>query len=147
MVQNRLGRGKRVKCIVERQHILPGPVEVGYFMSAVGLGQMNCSRLLEIAVNYLLWDAYPVKALPQSGQKGCGQAVPLQPVQVKQRKGIPSIAVNGKQTGMASQGDDMEVPAETAIRFLRIRERFEVQVPLEGNGQAQLYRITSFHEE
>lgn len=57
------------------------------------------------------------------------------------------MAVNRQQTGSAPQRNDVEVPAETAVRFLRIRERFEVQVPLEGNGQAQLYRITSFNGE
>ena len=57
------------------------------------------------------------------------------------------MAVNRQQTGPAPQRNDVEIPAETAVRFLRIRERFEVQVPLEGNGQTQFYRIISFHEE
>ena len=57
------------------------------------------------------------------------------------------MAVDRQQTGAAPQRNDVEVPAEAAVWFLTTRERFDVQVPLEGNGQTQLYRITSFHEE
>ena len=42
------------------------------------------------------------------------------------------MAVNRQQTGSAPQRNDMKIPAEAAVRFLRIRERFDVQVPLEG---------------
>ena len=67
--------------------------------------------------------------------------------EIVQHKCVSRMAVDCQQTGPAPQRDDVEVPAEPAVRLLAVGERFDVQVSLEGNGQAQFYCITSFHEE
>ena len=51
------------------------------------------------------------------------------------------MAVDCQQGGLPPQGDDVEIPAEAAIRFLAVRQGFDAKIPLEGDGQAQFYRF------
>ncbi len=50
------------------------------------------------------------------------------------------MTVNCQQGGPPPQENDVEVPAEAAVRRLAIRQGFDTKMPLEGDGQAQLYR-------
>ena len=79
----------------------------------------------------------------QSFPKDVRQMRPVQTAQIIEYEGIPAVAVNGQQGGPPPQGDDVEVPAETAVRFLTVRQGLDAKMPLEGDGQAQLYGIAS----
>lgn len=50
------------------------------------------------------------------------------------------MTVDCQQGGPPPQENDVEIPAEGAIRFLAIRQGFDAKVPLEGDGQAKLHR-------
>ena len=67
--------------------------------------------------------------------------------EIVQHKCVSRMAVDRQQAGPAPQRNDVELPAEPAVRLLAVGERFDVQVSLEGNSQAKFYLIISFHEE
>ena len=110
MIQKRLLTGGMIQRIVERQHILPGPVEVRDLPPAMGFGQPQFSRLLEIFRDHSFGYSNVLKCAVESVQKYLLQAVPLQPIQVKQSKGVPAGTVDRQQTRPAIQRDHMQIP-------------------------------------
>ena len=45
---------------------------------------------------------------------------------------IPAVTVDCQQGKLHPQGDDVEIPAEAAIRLLAVRQCFDTKMALEG---------------
>ena len=65
---------------------------------------------------------------------------PVQGTQIIAYESISAVTVDCQQGKPPPQGDDVEIPAEAAIRLLAVRQCFDTKMALEGDGQAKLHR-------
>lgn len=143
-IQHGLGGAGGVQAGVQRQHVLPGPVEERHLPPPVGAGEPHFTRRLQIRLDLRRGKAGGGQAVGQAGAEQPGQVGPELPRHIKADKGVPAVAVHGQQAVAAPQLDDVQIPAEVPASFAAVGRWLLVQKPLQGKGQSQFHQFTSW---
>lgn len=122
------------------RYIVPGPVQEGHLPTSVGLGKLRLVAAAQQVCRFR-WESGGGQAAFQAFPENVRQTRPVRRTQIVEYKGIPAVAVDCQQGGSPPQGDDVEIPAEAAIRFLAVRQGFDAKIPLEGGWSGPVLSV------